>query len=696
MFFPLLNVAAGHIYITLPAFLPRNPTLLSSYSRQLDRAIRLLPESSKASYWEACLLVVEGHRHPVTSGVLSPSGDSIVSGAADGTLYFWDGSTGRHSKDIRGHDDWVTSLAYSIDGAFILSGSADSTVKLWDAFTGDLVYTMKIAHGYECTAVAFANDTSYVISTYTDGRIRLWKPWEPWPQLHEQTLEDRSGSKRIYCVACSPDSLYIASGDSGGINLWHNRPGNRINPDRMWKHQTQLKFGGRSFANPVLAIAFSHCGSKLVSGAGKDFSICLWDVKMGTQIKKLPGHVDYVTAVRFSPDDKQVLSSSADKTIRLWNTRTGKQLKHFVGHSDKVTSTVFSSGGTQILSTSYDKTLRIWDALAASSDPPSGKNDQITLLASSPDGSRVAAATEKYVLYLYDASNGLQLFAMRKHSDTILALDISSDNQLLASASSDATVCIWNMSSGACHKVLSGQTGIVRSLRFMLHSASDVVLGPGSLGGQVKVWDAQIGGQLRPLQGDTSEVLDIAVSPDGKYVAATSSGHLDEKSIIRIWHSSDSTHHELPIVHDRHITTISFSPNSEFLASASRDCACLWKGADGSLIQRYDSGCSDPDRILFSADQKYITFGPFCLPTGLGRMTQQPATDFNYSTCAKYYMNDGWIYHVSSQRRVCWVPPSHRGMMVACSNGVALTTSIGDKVVVLDFTALEVWDDITR
>lgn len=549
-----------------------------------------------------------------------------------------------------------------------------------------------------CTSVAFAHDRSFIVAAYDGDKIRLWRPWETDLSLYEETIHNSSGSITINSISCSPDNKHFACGGDYGIRLYRRRvPVESPAGTKQWGALKGLKFKEHS-KEWVTAVAFSHCGSKLVSGSSTDNTVRLWNVKAGTQLNQFRGHHLPVTSVRFSADDKQVISASNDKTICIWDARTAKQSKIFVGHSDTVSSIALAEGGTQILSASHDRTLRIWDALAESNDAAPDIRARITLLATSPDGTRLAAATEKFSVQIYDASTGLQLVSMKKHTGAITSLDMSRNNQLVASASTDTTVCIWNMSSGSCHNVISSQAGAVHSVKFLTDNVSVVL---GTVDKSVQVWNAQAGNRLNLLQGHADEVLDVAVSPDGEFIASAS-----KDTTIYIWRSSQLTQFQKLDGHEEIVCTVTFSASSEFLASASRDCTCLWNLKDNSLTQRFNYGCFQSttrirpgcfqlNRIRFSTDQQYITLGFVCLPTGLPPTTQQPAA--NYSNDAKYYMKDGWIFHVDTQWRVCWVPQSHRGaLMVGCRNGVALTTSFGDQVVVLDFTALAIWGDISQ
>jgi hypothetical protein len=89
----------------------------------------------------------------------------------------------------------------------------------------------------------------------------------------------------------------------------------------------------------------------------------------------------------------------------------------------------------------------------------------------------------------------------------------AADGQVLASASGDQTVKLWDPRSGQELRTLRGHTGIVTRV------ASDgdgQVLASASNDQTVKLWDARTGQELRTLRGHTSAVMSVAFSADGR------------------------------------------------------------------------------------------------------------------------------------------------------------------------------------
>ncbi len=69
----------------------------------------------------------------VLSLAISPNGQRLAMGLADGTVRVWSLIDELTSPPIilRGHEGWVEALAYSPDGRTLASGGNDGTIRFW-------------------------------------------------------------------------------------------------------------------------------------------------------------------------------------------------------------------------------------------------------------------------------------------------------------------------------------------------------------------------------------------------------------------------------------------------------------------------------------------------------------------------------------------------------------------------------------
>src|SRR5947209_5358994 len=103
------------------------------------------------------------------------------------------------------------------------------------------------------------------------------------------------------------------------------------------------------------------------------------------------------------------------------------------------------------------------------------------------------------------------------HRDGIFCVAFSPDGRVLASASRDGTVKLWDFRTGKEVRTIKGHTGNVLRLAFAPDGRR---LATGGADHTVRLWDISNGQELSCLRGHANWVAGVAFSPDGRRLAS--------------------------------------------------------------------------------------------------------------------------------------------------------------------------------
>ncbi|MBV8995111.1 MAG: protein kinase [Pseudonocardiales bacterium] len=332
------SAAALHKARAVPGF-ARHPELLDLW----HRAGR---EGRRIKFVDARLIrTITGRTETVWSVGVTADGRHALSGSADGTVRWWDLTTGSCLHTLTGHTKTVVSVAVTPDGHHALSGSTDGTVRCWDLTTGSCLHTLT-GHTKEVSSVAVTPDGHHALSGSTDGTVRWW-------DLATGSCLGIVGDRAL-SVAVTPDGRHALSGSMDGtVRWWDLTTGSCLHT--LTGHTEE-----------VSSVAVTPDARHALSGAAWGWDgpeVRLWDLTSGRCLRTLiVGYARIVFSVALTPDARHALSGSDDGTVRLWDLSTGRCLRTLTGHKDYVRSLAMTSDAVYALSGSPDDdTMRLWE-----------------------------------------------------------------------------------------------------------------------------------------------------------------------------------------------------------------------------------------------------------------------------------------------------------------------------------------------
>ncbi len=455
-----------------------------------DGSIRLYNTDDYTDFTEVFVSLAGG----VLSVSWSPNGNTLAYGTTEGMLGTISPGSGASSQEWS-HSDYIRSVAWSPDGKHIAAGGDENILYVYNVANGEQERAFS-SHNDWIRNVSWSADGQYVAAASDDATATVWS-------VTEGNLVKAHRSHDDYCrdVAFAPsgDALVTCSDD---LNIYLYDPATDNIPKQNLK-------GHESW---VMAVDWSPKGRSLAS-ADNGGSIIVHSMKNGD--RTFYNSVEPETAwmdVEFSPDGGQIAAVSAYE-LAIYD----------LGETRPVTR--LTPDGTAEVASEGDDGNAL-ETLLAEILPTASQ------LYPSPDEDLLGVIDVDYGLQVINMKEGSVQYAISDHSDWIRDVAWSSNGALVATASDDQMVGVWDAQSGEMQHFLSGHTDWVRGVAF---SPDNKVLASAGDDGVLRFWDPSNGDELGSTDPIGSYLMTVAWSPNQKYISAQSS-----EQLLYVWDAANN------------------------------------------------------------------------------------------------------------------------------------------------------------
>ena len=423
--------------------------------------------------------VMTGHSRVVQHCAANRSGKLIASVSLDCSIKVWKGDNGKLQATMRtqGHNNKpLNCVAFHPEGQLVAVGGWDSHIKIWDTFNQKRLKVLR-GHHTSVQSCVYAYSGRYIASASLDGEVRLWAT------KSGTTIGTISGhAQSVTCLAFSEEGALLVTGSNDQtLKMWSSTLG------------TPIKVISSGEDGPVLCLAENSKRQQLLAGH-RSGVVRMLEVKTRKTATKIPHGNIPVTTVSWGPkNDGYCVSGAADGSLKVWELlKKETTFADLQGHSSVVRCSVWSDA--LLVSGSEDMTINVWPSSTA---------------------------------YYNKAKVVQPSMTLRSHTGPVNSLSINSNGMLLASASADMSVILWDTVTfdkvhtfDACHK------DWINTCVFSDNNPDLLITGSNDF--TLKLWDVKAKAEKSTLTGHSSAVTQ-AVFQQGCIVSASSDG------LVKVW-----------------------------------------------------------------------------------------------------------------------------------------------------------------
>jgi len=548
-----------------------------------------------------------GHSAPISTLSYSRDGRWLATGSSFGVVRIWETVSWREVRTLRGHIECIESVTFSADGRRV-AAIAGLRLKVWELETGREVPS-ESDHG---TGVVISSPDGRWLATF-GGDNNYVVLWEVAAAALRERILCKSDGARFSAMAYSPDSRWLATGDSrfhgserphcGAVHVWDAASG-------------RLERALVGCEKAVGAVAYSPDGQRITAGF-VDGTVKVWEAADGHELWTVVGKGDVMRSaipvvyrefhqLAYSPDGLWIATVNPQQVLAIRDAQTGREawrekfgffetIKSY-SSDDERGGVAFSPKGRWVAGISPDRAVRVREVVTGRVEHIFRWQERMFVAATafSPAG-RWMATTQGRDVRVWDAATGRVLRTLSKQSVCISAIASSPDGHCMATCGKDSAVTVWETAG--------------RPLRDLPGRANAVAYSPdgrwiaGCGESALKIWEAETGREAITLSVDYGG-SSIAYSPDGRLLASRCDNYA-----VRIWETATGKDVRTLSKHYSSISCVAFSPDGQWIAIGGGKTVRIWDAETGVPVLDLTGRQLHVRAIAWSPDGRLVATG---------------------------------------------------------------------------------------
>jgi len=448
---------------------------------------------------------------------------TVVSGGKDAVIGIWDAPTGVLLETYTASRSRpILDMAISSDGNTLIAALIDGRIQVWDItkpqnaeMINELV-TVDIET--PITHIAFLADNQTAVAGLEKGMLQFWnvnlgeKEWETPAKTEDKT--SIIGQIKTLAVSSDGSRLVVMFGN-GLIELWdtNNR---QMETSRLF-HYEEIK-----------RIAISP-NSKIIAAQNGDPVLGISYVEIlsatdSTQIAQISGSLPRGEPI--SPDDRTIIIQTDVLELGLYSL-TNRPKKNYTLYNFPLDGTVAYMSNNRIVAASARQTLSYWSIASGLELTVDDKQKRIKdgcIIYYQRDGKILAGGSLNGTLYISD-QNVLDKFCSVPRRPAATSEDFLPDGSIIVmSAKNSPIVDVWDLRNDSLKiEIISTTEG-----NYVLDTAisnDGMLLAVASTDGSIKIFDLSNLEDLNPIrtmESHTGPINQVLFTQDGKYIISGS------------------------------------------------------------------------------------------------------------------------------------------------------------------------------